>query len=112
LDGILAELIIPAVKSKDPSMRERGMITLGLCCLIHRVSVFHSLCIQVAHVCHEQKMAINSFSLFLHQVEKASANLKLKALQIVFDLLTMYERDFLMTPGNEEVSVTWFSGRS
>ncbi|CAG8695864.1 13337_t:CDS:2, partial [Acaulospora colombiana] len=51
---------------------------------------------------HEQKMAINSFSLFLHQVEKASSNLKLKALQIVFDLLTMYERDFLMAPGNEE----------
>ncbi|CAG8754881.1 15588_t:CDS:2, partial [Acaulospora colombiana] len=73
LDGILAELIIPAVKSKDPTMRERGMITLGLCCLIHRV-------------------------------EKASSNLKLKALQIVFDLLTMYERDFLMAPGNEEVS--------
>jgi Nuclear condensing complex subunits, C-term domain len=37
LDGILAELIIPAVKSKDSAMRERGMIALGLCCLIHRV---------------------------------------------------------------------------
>lgn len=37
LDGILSELIIPAVKSKDPSLRERGMVALGLCCLIHRV---------------------------------------------------------------------------
>jgi condensin complex subunit 3 len=37
LDGILAELIIPAVKSKEPALRERGMIALGLCCLIHRV---------------------------------------------------------------------------
>jgi condensin complex subunit 3 len=37
LDGILAELIIPAVKSKEPAFRERGMIALGLCCLIHRV---------------------------------------------------------------------------
>jgi len=40
LDGILAELIIPAVKSKDPTVRERGIIALGLCCLIHRVCFY------------------------------------------------------------------------
>ncbi|KAG8801371.1 hypothetical protein FRC16_000627 [Serendipita sp. 398] len=79
LDGILSELIIPAVKSKDPAMRERGMVALGLCCLIHR------------------KMAINSFGLFLNQVEKASPTLQVRALQIIFDMLTLYERD-LMKP--------------
>ncbi|KIM27971.1 hypothetical protein M408DRAFT_70480 [Serendipita vermifera MAFF 305830] len=86
LDGILAELIIPAVKSKESAIRERGMIALGLCCLIHR------------------KMAINSFGLFINQVERASPTLKLKALQIVFDMLTMYERDLCPPrPDSEEV---------
>ncbi|KAG8831458.1 hypothetical protein FRC17_003121 [Serendipita sp. 399] len=79
LDGLLSELIIPAVKSKDSPMRERGMVALGLCCLIHR------------------KMAVNSFGLFLNQVEKASPALQVRALQVIFDMLILYERD-LMKP--------------
>jgi len=47
-----------------------------------------------------QKLVAGSFSLFLNQVEKASPSLKVKALQIVFDMLTMYERD-LMAPRPE-----------
>jgi Nuclear condensing complex subunits, C-term domain len=49
-------------------------------------------------------MAINSFGLFINQVERASPTLKLKALQIVFDMLTMYERDLCPPrPDTEEV---------
>jgi condensin complex subunit 3 len=41
LEGVLADLIIPAVKRKELVMREKGLISLGLCCLIAKV--LHSL---------------------------------------------------------------------
>src|ERR1700723_1093883 len=37
LEGILADLIIPAVKRKELALREKGLISLGLCCLIAKV---------------------------------------------------------------------------
>ncbi|KAJ3782510.1 nuclear condensing complex subunit [Lentinula aff. detonsa] len=77
LEGVLTDLIIPAVKRKELALREKGLVALGLCCLIAR------------------NMAINSFQLFLNQVQTAPEDLKLKVLQIVFDLLIMYDRDFL-----------------
>lgn len=40
-------------------------------------------------------MALNSFQLFLSQVQSATEELKLKVLQVIFDLLIMYEGDFL-----------------
>ena len=41
LEGILADLIIPSVKRKELLLRERGLVSLGLCCLIAKV---HQLC--------------------------------------------------------------------
>ena len=38
LEGILGELIVPAVKRKELALREKGLVCLGLCCLIARVS--------------------------------------------------------------------------
>ena len=40
LEGILADLIIPAVKRKELALREKGLVSLGLCCLIARVCLF------------------------------------------------------------------------
>jgi len=37
LNGILRDLILPAVNSKEMAMREKGLVSLGLCCLITRV---------------------------------------------------------------------------
>lgn len=37
LEGVLGELILPAVKRKELALREKGFICLGLCCLIARV---------------------------------------------------------------------------
>jgi hypothetical protein len=37
LEGILADLIIPAVKRKELALREKGLVSLGLCCLIAKV---------------------------------------------------------------------------
>ncbi len=39
LEGVLGELILPAVKCKDFRLREKGLTCLGLCCLIARVSL-------------------------------------------------------------------------
>lgn len=77
LEGILGELIVPAVKRKELILREKGLICLGLCCLIAR------------------RMALNSFQLFLSQVQTAPEVLKLRVLQVVFDVLMVHESDFL-----------------
>jgi len=77
LEGILGELIVPAVKRKELVLREKGLVCLGLCCLIAR------------------RMALNSFQLFLSQVQTAPEVLKLRVLQVVFDVLMVHEGDFL-----------------
>lgn len=48
-------------------------------------------------------MALNSFQLFLSQVQTAPEVLKLRVLQIVFDILMVNEGDFL-GPGSTNVS--------
>ena len=40
-------------------------------------------------------MALNSFPLFLQQIQPSPESLKLRILQIVFDVLMVYEGDFL-----------------
>jgi len=87
LEGILGELIVPAVKRKELVLREKGLVCLGLCCLIAR------------------RMALNSFQLFLSQVQTAPEVLKLRVLQVVFDVLMVHEGDFL---ANASVGVRHF----
>jgi len=38
LEGILADLVIPSVRRKELVMREKGLVSLGLCCLIAKVA--------------------------------------------------------------------------
>ncbi|TFK34512.1 nuclear condensing complex subunit [Crucibulum laeve] len=75
LEGILADLIIPSVKRKELAMREKALISLGLCCLI------------------AQNMALSSFQLFVSQVQSAPDDLKVQVLRIIFDLLIMYDHE-------------------
>ena len=37
LMGVVHELIVPSVRSKEPEIRENGLICLGLCCLLDKV---------------------------------------------------------------------------
>ncbi|TRM63723.1 nuclear condensing complex subunit [Schizophyllum amplum] len=83
LEGVLADLIIPAVKRKELVMREKGLVALGLCCLIAK-----------------KNMAVNSFQLFLSQVQAAPEDLKLKVLQIVLDILVTYEQEYFGRPND------------
>ncbi|KAF7968330.1 hypothetical protein HWV62_30947 [Athelia sp. TMB] len=77
LEGILADLIIPSVKRKEVALREKGLVSLGLCCLIAR------------------RMAINSLQLFLGQIQTNPGVLKMRVLQIVFDILMVHKSEFL-----------------
>jgi len=87
LEGILGELIVPTVKHKELILCEKGLVCLGLCCLI----VWH--------------MALNLFQLFLSQVQAVPEVLKLHVLQVVFDVLMVHEGDFL---ANASIGVCWF----
>ncbi|KAI0040302.1 ARM repeat-containing protein [Auriscalpium vulgare] len=76
LEGILTELIVPSVKRKELVLREKGLISLGLCCLIAR------------------RMAVGSFPLFAGQIQAAPEQLKVRVLQVVFDVLMVHEAVF------------------
>jgi len=39
LDGLLSDLVLPAIYQKQPVWRERGMTLLGLMCLISKVII-------------------------------------------------------------------------
>ncbi|THH04392.1 hypothetical protein EW145_g5551 [Phellinidium pouzarii] len=77
LEGILADLIVPSVKRKELALRENGLISLGLCCLIAK------------------NMALSSFQLFLSQVKSAPNSLRIKVLHVIFDIMMTYEKDIL-----------------
>lgn len=49
-------------------------------------------------------MAVNSLQLFLSQVQAAPEMLKLRVLQVVFDMLMVHELDFL-AKGSENVRI-------
>ncbi|TFK73394.1 hypothetical protein BDN72DRAFT_761779 [Pluteus cervinus] len=76
LEGVLADLIIPSVRRKELPMREKGLVSLGLCCLIAK------------------NMAFSSFQLFVNQVEGNPPELQLQVLKVILDLLITYEQDF------------------
>lgn len=42
-----------------------------------------------------QRMALNSFQLFLGQIQNAQDALKVRVLQIVFDIIMVHEHEFL-----------------
>jgi hypothetical protein len=50
-------------------------------------------------------MALNSFQLFLSQVQTVPEVLKLRMLQVVFDVFMVHEGEFL---ANASVGVHWF----
>ncbi|KAG9120574.1 hypothetical protein FRC07_003879 [Ceratobasidium sp. 392] len=72
LHGLVPQLIIPSIRGKDPQLRERGLICLGLCCLI------------------DKNMALASHQLFVNQVHTAGFELKKKVLPILYDLMMVH----------------------
>ncbi|KAG5353772.1 hypothetical protein C0989_002555 [Termitomyces sp. Mn162] len=75
LAGILDELIIPSVKRKEYIFREKGLISMGLCCLIAK------------------PLAINTAKFFVEQVPHSPASLQESLLQITFDIMMVHEAE-------------------
>lgn len=109
LEGLLADLIIPAVKRKELVLRERGLISLGLCCLIAKVCHLRVPALRSFALTSgiRKSMAMNSFQLFLSQVQSAPEDLKVKVLQVVFDILMVYD-DELLLRSDDIVGVSFF----
>ncbi|CAE6447886.1 unnamed protein product [Rhizoctonia solani] len=81
LHGLVPELIIPSIQSKHAQLREKGLICLGLCCLI------------------DQRMTAGSYQLFVNQVQTASPELKKKVLPILYDLIMVHhDAEYLREP--------------
>jgi len=77
--GLLPDLIVPAVRNTEHAiLRDQGLLCLGLCCLI------------------DEKMAANSFGLFIQQLTAADDELKVKVVRIIFDLLMVHEPEKLV----------------
>ena len=49
-----------------------------------------------ADVATQKTMAMNSFQLFLNQVQNAPEDLKVKVLRVVFDILMVYDDELLL----------------
>lgn len=77
IHGLIPQLIAPAVRSKDAEIREQGLFCLGLCCLL------------------DSKLALDTFPLFLDQIQNAEGDIKLRAAQVAFDCLLVHGIPYL-----------------
>jgi condensin complex subunit 3 len=69
---MLNNLVVPAVRSHEAPIRERGLVCLGLCCLLDR------------------SLAEENITLFIHCFSKGHENLQITALQILCDIITTH----------------------
>ncbi|KAF2841202.1 ARM repeat-containing protein [Patellaria atrata CBS 101060] len=69
---MLNNLVVPAVRSQEAPIRERGLLCLGLCCLLSK------------------NLAEENLSLFLHCFTKGHDALQMIALQIISDILSQH----------------------
>ena len=69
---MLNNLVVPAVRSHEAPIRERGLLCLGLCCLLDR------------------SLAEENLTLFMHCFAKGHDALQVYALHILSDILTTH----------------------
>lgn len=76
--GLIPQLIVPAVKSKDAAVREQGIVCLGLCSLL------------------DAQMALDTFPLLLDQIQRATGGIRERCIECLFDLLVVHGVDALV----------------
>jgi len=69
LETMLDNLVIPAVRSHEAPIRERGLLCLGLCCLL------------------EPTLAQENRNLFVHCLTRGNESLQVTSIQILCDIL-------------------------
>jgi condensin complex subunit 3 len=79
LVAMLNNLVVPAVRSHEAPVRERGLVCLGLCALL------------------DKSLAVENLTLFIHFFSKGHAELQITALQILTDILTQHGAQVLET---------------
>ena len=72
LVGMLNNLVVPAVRSHEAPVRERGLVCLGLCSLL------------------DKSLAEENLTLFMHFFAKGHAALQITALHILTDILNVH----------------------
>ena len=77
LVSMLNNLVVPAVRSHEAPVRERGLVCLGLCALLDR------------------SLAEENLSLFMHFFSKGHTALQITALQILTDILNVHGAQLL-----------------
>ncbi|KAH6707537.1 nuclear condensing complex subunit [Leptodontidium sp. MPI-SDFR-AT-0119] len=79
LVAMLNNLVVPAVRSHEAPVRERGLLCLGLCSLL------------------DKSLAEENLTLFMHFFSKGHAALQITALQILTDILNQHGAHLLDT---------------
>ncbi|KAF7544631.1 hypothetical protein G7Z17_g9807 [Cylindrodendrum hubeiense] len=93
LVSMLNNLVVPAVRSHEAPVRERGLVCLGLCALLDR------------------SLAEENLSLFMHFFNKGHTALQITALHILTDILNVHGAQLLAsTPGLLKVYVKAVKG--
>jgi condensin complex subunit 3 len=82
LVSMLNNLVVPAVRSHEAPVRERGLVCLGLCALLDR------------------SLAEENLGLFIHFFQKGHPALQITALQILTDILNVHGAQLLSTAPN------------
>ena len=93
LVSMLNNLVVPAVRSHEAPVRERGLVSLGLCALLDR------------------SLAEENLGLFIHFFNKGHTALQITALHILTDILNVHGSQLLSaTPGLLRVYVKAVKG--
>ncbi|KAI5457878.1 nuclear condensing complex subunit [Mariannaea sp. PMI_226] len=93
LVSMLNNLVVPAVRSHEAPVRERGLLCLGLCALLDR------------------SLAEENLSLFMHFFNKGHTALQITALHILTDILNVHGAQLLSsTPGLLKVYIKAVKG--
>ncbi|KAI9674307.1 MAG: hypothetical protein M1822_009556 [Bathelium mastoideum] len=80
---MLNNLVVPAVRSQEAPIRERGLLCLGLCCLLGK------------------NLASENITLFLHCFARGHPALQIISLQIITDILTAHPSLLANTPASQ-----------
>ncbi|CCU99678.1 unnamed protein product [Malassezia sympodialis ATCC 42132] len=92
LEGLIQELIVPTVQSKDAALREQGLICLGLCSLL------------------DKKTALITFPLLLNQIQRANGTIQARCVESLFDLTVVHGMDALCTQSASVAARNEFDG--
>lgn len=92
LEGLIQELIVPTVQSKDAALREQGLVCLGLCSLL------------------DKKTALITFPLLLNQIQRANGTIQARCVESLFDLTVVHGMDVLCTQSASVAARNEFDG--